>query len=292
MRRKERTSWFAIPVLIVLCTAGCLSSVATPTYSVNTVGSLVLSVPDTTVRETLLYRDETLSVSGISFFHIDRDVYALLVTPRTPRAAIVLVPGAGVKKEGHRVRAEEYARAGIAVIILDVRGNGGETAGSLLDIEGDYRLFREGSWPQYYAIVADILAARRFLDARYGVPVFAIGESNGGRYAAVASAADDGFAGYIGVSTSGFGLVGDRYTGEAKQFLLSIDPDHAVGGISPRPAILLHAPDDTIIPYQDGYNLFVQARQPKVFWNLSSGHGLNQEADERIIGYILNFNGS
>ena len=84
-----------------------------------------------------------------------------------------------------------------------------------------------------------MINARQYLTSRYSVPVYASGESNGGRYAAVATAIDPGFAGYIGISTSGFGRAGNNpsYTEAARKFLLSIDPDVYIGGISPRPVI-------------------------------------------------------
>jgi fermentation-respiration switch protein FrsA (DUF1100 family) len=229
-------------------------------------------------------------VSHLSFENIGAPIHVLLAAPESPRSAIVLAPGAGVKKESHRARAEAYARAGIAMAVLDVRGNGGETPGTPLDIEGDLRRFAENSWPQYYAIVADMIATREILATRYGAPVYAMGESNGGRYAAIAAATDRNFHGYIGISTSGFGLVGNQYSGPTRKFLLSIDPDQSIGDISPGLVLIFHAPDDPIIPYTEGRALFARAREPKEFRNLTTGHGLNEEADAEIIAYLLNFN--
>jgi alpha-beta hydrolase superfamily lysophospholipase len=288
MEKMKRVT-YACLLVGVLCMAGCVSLVPQASYRIN-MGSLSLTVPGPSVQEEVLTTQDGITVSRLSFQNINQMVYVLLAAPDAPHAVVILAPGAGVKKEGHRNRAEEYARAGIAMAVLDIRGNGGETSGTPLDIESDYRLFTEGSWPQYYAIVADIIATREFLDSRYLVPTFAMGESNGGRYAAIAVAADKDFCGYIGISTSGFGLIGNQYTGKAREFLLSIDPDHAVAEISPAPVLLFHAPDDSIIPYTDGKALFLYAREPKFFYNLSTGHGLNGEADQKIIEYLLNFN--
>jgi fermentation-respiration switch protein FrsA (DUF1100 family) len=277
-------------LLVALCTAGCISVAPHASYQVTPMDRLSLTVPEPTVQEEILSNHDRVTVSRLSFENIDQQVYVLLAVPESPRAAIVLAPGAGVKKEGHETRAETYARTGIAMAVLDVRGNGGETAGTPLDIEGDFNLFRQKSWPQYYAVVADIIATREILASRYQVPVYAMGESNGGRYAAIAAAADRNFRGYIGISTSGFGLAGNRYSGEERKFLLSIDPDHAIADISPGVVLLFHAPDDNIIPYTDGRALFGHAKEPKEFWNLTTGHGLNEGADQEIIAYLLNFN--
>jgi dienelactone hydrolase len=272
------------------CTAGCIFFGPHPSYQVSAAGDLSLTVPNPSIQEDIISTQDSITVSHLSFQNIDEPVYVIFATPAHPRAAIILAPGAGVKKEGHQLRAEEYARAGIAMAVLDVRGNGGETAGTPLDIEGDFGRFKEGAWPQYYAIVADMIAMREFLASRYQVPIYAMGESNGGRYAAIAAGSDKNFNGYIGVSTSGFGLIGNRYSGDAKRFLLSIDPDRAIAAVSPGPTLLFHAPNDTIIPYKDGRALFDHAQEPKMFWNLSTGHGLNDEADQKIIEYLLNFN--
>jgi fermentation-respiration switch protein FrsA (DUF1100 family) len=277
-------------LVVTLCIAGCLSMAPHASYQVTPMDRLSLIVPEPTVQEEILSDHDGITVSRLSFKNIDEQVYVLLAVPESPQAAIVLAPGAGVKKEGHQTRAETYARTGIAMAVLDIRGNGGETAGTPLDIEGDFNLFRQQSWPQYYAIVADMIATREILASRYQVPTYAMGESNGGRYAAIAAAADRNFSGYIGISTSGFGLAGNRYNGEERKFLLSIDPDHAIADISLRPVLIFHAPDDSIIPYTDGRALYGHAKEPKEFWNLTTGHGLNEEADQEIITYLLNFN--
>ncbi|MDD1679441.1 MAG: alpha/beta hydrolase [Methanomicrobiales archaeon] len=277
-------------LLGALIAAGCVGQAPQASYQVTFDDHLSLLVPKPTVREEILSAEDGITISHLSFENIDRTVYVLLVTSDEPRAAVILAPGAGVKKEGHQPRAEEYARAGIAMAVLDVRGNGGETAGTPLDIEGDFHLFANRSWPQYYAIVADMIATREFLASRYPGSIYAMGESNGGRYAAIAAGTDQNFSGYIGISTSGFGLAGNRYSGDMRKFLLSIDPDHAITDISPRPVLLFHAPDDSIIPYSDARALFGHAREPKEFWDLSTGHGLNGEADQVIIEHLLNFN--
>jgi fermentation-respiration switch protein FrsA (DUF1100 family) len=277
-------------LLAALCIAGCLTLSPQASYQVTPMDRLSLFVPAPIVSEEIISHPDNVTVSRISFENIDEPIYVLLAVPESPRAAVILAPGAGVRKEAHQARAERYARAGIAMAVLDVRGNGGETAGSPLDLEGDLQRFTKHSWPQYYAIVADMIAMREFLGSRYQVPVYAMGESNGGRYAAIAAGTDRNFSGFVGISTSGFGLAGNRYTGQTRKFLLSIDPEHAVTDISPGLVLIAHAPDDIIIPYPEGRALFGRASEPKEFLNFSTGHGLNGEIDPEIIAYLLNFN--
>ena len=203
----------------------------------------------------------------------------------SPNAAFVHAPGAGNKKEGHEGRAVSYAQNGFAYLVLDIRGNGGETPGYPLDFEKDFTLYQAGGFPEYYDTVCDMINAGSILTSRYGVPVYASGESNGGRYAAVATATDPGFAGYIGISTSGFGRAGEnpRFTESARKYLLSIDPDVYIGEISPRPIILFHAPDDTVIPFGDGRKLYDLAKEPKKFFSFNGTHGVNGETDQVLI---------
>lgn len=269
--------------------AGCSSVLPVSSYHVNDSGMLELTVHEPQVLLSPITEHDSITVSRVQFWNIDRDVAGLLAAPKEPQAAIVLAPGAGVSKEGHRQRAEDYATEGIAVLVLDIRGNGGETTGTPFSIDQDFQRFQKQEWPQYYAIVADLIAARMYLTSTFHVPVYFAGESNGGRYAAIAVAADTDAAGFIGISTSGFGLAGNRYTGRPRMFLLSIDPDHAIPTIAPRPMLVLHAPDDQIIPYVDGRALYEHGVEPKLMINMTSGHGISGDADHIIMDYVLNF---
>ena len=285
-----RSVWIIAGVLVVValifsgCTTTPGSGPATRTYSVNSSGILSLTVPPATVTENILETRSNITVSRLVFHTPDGDVYALLAASPNPKAAFVHAPGAGNKKEGHKDRAIAYATQGYAYLVLDIRGNGGETPGYPMDIERDYTLFERGGMPEYYDNVADMINARQFLSSRYNVPVWYSGESNGGRYAALAAAIDPESAGYIGISTSGFGRAGDNpnYTADARKFLLSIDPDLYVGMISPRPVYLFHAPADPIIPFADGKELYDRAGEPKQFFPFNGTHGVNGEVDEII----------
>ncbi|HVP94248.1 MAG TPA: alpha/beta hydrolase [Methanoregulaceae archaeon] len=257
---------------------------ATRSYSVNSSGVLSLTVPPVTVTENVLDSSSNITVSRLVFHTPDGEVYGLMAAPVQPKAAFVHAPGAGVKKEGHKDRAVAYASQGYAYLVLDIRGNGGETPGYPMDIEKDYTLFQRGGMPEYYDIVGDMINARQYLSSKYSVPVYSSGESNGGRYAALAAAIDPQSAGYIGISTSGFGRAGDNpnYTVDARKFLLSIDPDLYVSMITPRPVYIFHATADPIIPFADGKELFDRASEPKKFFPFNGTHGVNGEVDQII----------
>ena len=256
-----------------------------PSWSVSRDGYLSLSCPaPATVKEQVIERNSSLTLSAVSFFNIDEEVYGLLAVPENPRGTVVLAPGAGVTKEAERDRVETYAMAGCAALVLDLRGNGGETRGRPFDPDLEFMAFDMGAWPGTYKTACDLSAARGIMAGRWQVPVYAMGASNGGRSAALAAAADPGFAGYIGVSTSGFGLAGNRYTGNASRFLLSIDPDHIMGKIAPRPVWIFHAKGDPIIDFALGEELFSRAGEPKEFITFNGTHGENAEVDGRVVG--------
>ena len=273
-------------ILMSALLAGCTDTQPVErTYSVNSSGALSVQCTPVQVTENILRTDDNVTISRLVLHTPHGDVFGLLASPAKPKAAFVHAPGAGNKKEGHEGRAVSYAQNGYAYLVLDIRGNGGETAGYPLDFEKDFELYQNNGFPEYYDTVCDIINARQFLTSRYDVPVYATGESNGGRYAAVATATDPGFAGYVGISTSGFGRAGDnpQFKEDAKKFLLSIDPDIYISAISPRPVILFHAPDDPIIPFGDGRKLYELAKEPKKFFPFNGTHGVNGEVDQVLI---------
>jgi len=237
------------------------------------------------VNEHVLERNASLTLSEVSFHNIDEEVYGLLAAPENPRGAVILAPGAGVTKEDEKERVAGYAMAGCAALVLDLRGNGGETRGRGFNPDLDFLAFNAGAWPEFYKTACDLSVSRRITSARWNVPVYAMGASNGGRYAAIIAAADPGFSGYIGVSTSGFGLAGNQYSsGNISRFLLSIDPDHAIGKIAPRPVWIFHSRTDPVINFTLGEELYGRAGNPKEFIVFNGTHGENGEVDAKVIG--------
>lgn len=284
---------FPVLCLIILAAflAGCTSAPAKSSYSVDSTGRLSVVCTPVTVSESVLVSNTTYTKSRIVFHTYDGDVAAYLAAPaEKPLAAVVYVPGAGEAPAAHDERMVKYASAGYAFLYVDSRGNGGETAGLPFGqqlIQSDYTKFTAGEWPQYYLTICDLSLARSYLAERYGVPVYVMGSSNGGRYAAVAAGTDPAFAGYVGISTSDWGvydsLIAQGYTGDPVRFAASIEPSTYIASISPRPVWIFHAKADSIIPFASGEEFYGLAKDPKTFTEFTGAHGINSDVDDRIL---------
>ena len=270
-------------LVLCVCLAGCTATAPMPSYSVDSNGILALTCAPVSTGEEILFSNDTYTTTRVLMQTQSGDVVMYLGAPQQPLAAMVYAPGAGERITAHEARLARYSAAGYAFAFVDIRGNGGETPGDPFDPQADFRLFERGGWPQFYETVCDLSAARGMLAARFGVPIYAAGSSNGGRYAAVAAALDPQFAGYIGISTSGFNMAGEQYGGDAGRFLLSVDPDNYIGRISPRTVWIFHSRADSIIPFDDGRELYGRAQDPRTFTEFPGGHGINIKVDEQII---------
>jgi dipeptidyl aminopeptidase/acylaminoacyl peptidase len=277
-------------LIILIVLTGCTGTPSKSTYSVDDNGVLSLTCTPLTTTEEEIYANETYTKSKIVFHTGNGEVVSYLGAPKQPKAAIVYAPGSGEKLAGHEERMVRFASAGYAFLFIDSRGNGGETAGipfSQQLIQQDYAKFTKGEMPQYYLSICDLVSAQKMLSGRYNVPVYAVGSSNGGRYAAVAAGTDPAFAGYIGISTSDWGLLDSvtqqGITGDPVRFATSVEPSTYMTRISPRPVWVFHAKEDPIIPFESGLRFFENAQEPKTFIEFSGNHGINPDVDKRII---------
>ncbi|MBP2133842.1 dienelactone hydrolase [Methanomicrobium sp. W14] len=292
---------FGVFAVFVLC-AGCTSpeTKAVPannTFSYSVSGAGVLNVEKVDYSYSLgnvtnAGENGSVKVSEILMKGDDSTgVYALLAEPKDPVAGIVFAPGAGVSADSHLNRSIAYAESGIAFMVVDVRGNGGKTTGYPLNLQKDLDVISGGGIPQNYLIVFDMIAAKDYLKEIYGegFPVYAMGSSNGGRYAAVAAGSDKSFSGYFGVSTSGYdydeGVNGD----EVDRFINSINPYTYIGNMTPEPVVIFHAPNDNIIDFEYGYELYENASEPKTFVSFNGTHGINGEVDSYIEALLSNY---
>jgi hypothetical protein len=276
--------------LVVLAAfAGCTSSTATatPTYSVDSNGVLSVTCAPVTTNETVIFANATYTESKIVLHTQTGDVVTYLSSPEHPKAVMLYLPGAGEKISGHAERMVTYAAAGYAFMYLDYRGRGGETAGYPFNPQTDYAKFENKEWPEYYLTICDISQARAMLATRFGVPVYAVGGSNGGRYAAVAAGVDKNFAGYVGISTADWGLkdavLAQGGSGDILRFATSLEPSTYLPTIAPRPVWMFHNATDPIIPFAQGQALFATAQSPKTFIEFSGDHGINPDVDPRLI---------
>jgi uncharacterized protein len=280
-----------IGLFVLVAVSGCTateSSISKPAYKISEDGLLSLSLPNTTVSTQVISEKDGITTEKITMHTFEGDVNAILANPPDPKAAIVYAPGAGEPASSQIPRAEEYANHSIAFLVIDVRGNGGETPGHPLDFDSDLSAYIEGKWPQLYLIVSDMIAGQEFITGRFGdIPVWAAGSSNGGRYAAIATAADQEFTGYIGVSTAGFGMRNLSLQEPARAFLLSVEPDIAITTLAPRPVYIFHALKDPIIPYSSGEDYAKRAGKDAVFIPFNGTHGINKEVDNRIFDLVF-----
>ena len=283
-----RIGIIATGILVVfIALAGCTGNRASSSYSVDSNGVLSVSCAPVTTSEEILFTNETYTKTKVVIHTQSGDVVTYLAAPEHPRAAIVYVPGAGEKPAGHEERMIRYTAAGYAFLFIDIRGNGGQTPGYPINPQRDFSLFEKGDWPQYYLTVCDLVAARQVLSGRFGVPVYAMGSSNGGRYAAVAAGVDPEFSGYVGISTSDWGVLDSAiqqgYSGNLIRFATSLEPSTYFTKISPRPVWVFHAAGDPIIPFANGKQFYDSAQEPKTFLEFSGEHGINSDVDDRII---------
>lgn len=278
-----------LPVLLCTGCTGLQDTDSGTWYRVSDSGVLTMQVPDPTVSSSVLDTIADVSIEELTFTTFSGNVSAILIAPDTPSTALVWAPGAGVPALGHREHLMEYAQHGIAVLVVDIRGNGGKTPGYPFSPEVDYQKYHAGEWPQVYLIISDLISAERYLHHRYGsITVWMVGESNGGRYTAIASALDPHVSGYVGISTSGFGRAGDQYEGDARQFLLSIDPEVLASSLAPRRSLLFHAPGDSIIPLESG-KTFASIFGPSAeFITFNGTHGVNSEVDQILLSEFGN----
>jgi len=275
-------------MILLICAmsfAGCTSTA--PSYSVDNKGVLSVTCAPVTTTETVIFSNATYTESKIVMHTSTGDVVMYLSTPPHPKAAMVYVPGAGEKIAAHEKRMVQYAAAGYAFLFIDTRGRGGETPGYPLNPQLDFAVFENKEWPEYYQIICDISSARGLLADRLNVPVYAVGGSNGGRYAAVAAGVDPKFAGYVGISTSDWGIldsvIQQGESGDVVRFAASLEPSTYLPRISPRPVWMFHNATDPIIPFANGKALFATAIEPKTFMEFDGDHGINSNVDNLLI---------
>ena len=101
---------------------------------------------------------------------------------------------------------------------------------------------------------------------------------------------DPQFAGYVGISTSDWGLLDSMiqqgYSGDPVRFATSIEPSTYFTKITPRPVWIFHAASDPIIPFASGKQFFDSAQEPKTFIEFSGDHGINSDVDTQIIMHM------
>ncbi len=218
------------------------------------------------------------TLETVSFMSKDYTVEGLLRIPSSDKKvpAIVILPGATVPKEGTQGLAEIFSSMGYASLGIEQRNRGG------VDFKSDFMLFKEGKEPVEHKMVFDALRAVDVLqqDPRIDSKrISIVGESNGGRFAIIATAIDPDIKGVIGISTSGYDTeseVAGIQDETLIRFYRSIDPDTYLGLIPPRKLVMMHSVNDSVIPIDIAVRTFKKANEPKQFYSVTTGsHGFS-----------------
>jgi dienelactone hydrolase len=280
-------------VLFIIVVAYFIYPSNSDKWSVSSDG--ILSYPenrgkvDVAVLKTESGSNYTLET--ISFPSKDYTVEGLLRIPSSGKKvpAVVLLPGATVPKEGTQGLAEILSGMGYASLGIEQRNLGG------VDMEYDLQLFSQGKEPVEHKMVFDSLRAVDVLrqDPRIDAKnITVIGESNGGRFAIIATALDRDLKGVIGISTSGYDIESQSVNIRNEtvlRFYRSIDPDTYLKSIPPRRFVMMHSVNDSIIQIGFAENTFMKAKEPKKFYEVTTGsHGFSEGMREPL-GIELKF---
>jgi fermentation-respiration switch protein FrsA (DUF1100 family) len=238
--------------------------------------------------------DGNSTLSSVSFQSRGANMAALLRIPQSRSSGeedrgsipgVVLLPGATVSKEREQKLARYLADVGYASITLDQRNLGG------IDPKSDLQMFLKDEEPTEHKMVYDALAAGQILRNRPEIDparIIYAGESNGGRFAIIACALDRSARGVLAISTCGYGTEAAVASAggldkNLVRFYRSIDPETYLSRIAPRPLVMIHSRNDTIIAYRQAEQTFALAVQPKRFHTVDcSVHGYCSQMNEAI----------
>ena len=206
----------------------------------------------------------------------------LLWRPRTspPWPGMLVIHGAGSRKENHADFARAGAARGWMALAYDQRGHGAAS-----DEMGP-------------AALADVTRMARFLGAIDGVDagrICARGSSMGGFVAIHAAASSDAIAGVIAVcpaSEEGLrrGLrdgdlemrAGDEAVAALDAWLGELDLRDAVELMGRKPLVLVHARGDERVPYTWSEELFARAAEPRKLVLVPGGHHRSAQHDAEL----------
>ena len=202
-----------------------------------------------------------------------------------PRPAIVILHGAGSRKENHADFGRACAASGWAALAFDQRGHGSA---------------KDGMSPE---ALADVARMARFLAGVDGVDsdrVCVRGSSMGGFMAIQAAATSDAISGAIAICPAGADrLVRGLRSGSLEMrlepgseaaleaWLAEHDLRDAVELMGAKPLLLIHARGDEQIPAEDSEKLHAHARDPRKLIVLPGGHHRSAQHDAELHGLAL-----
>ena len=202
-----------------------------------------------------------------------------------PWPGMVIVHGAGSRKENHADFARACAAAGWAALTYDQRGHG------------------DSAEEMSPAALADVGAMAWALAAEEGVDPLRIcvrGSSLGGFIAIHGAATSDAVAGAIAICPADEehllrGLrartlemrIGERARDDLAAWLSEHDLRDAVAEMGTKPLLLIHARGDERVPYELSEELYERARDPRRLILLPGGHHRSAQHDPELQGEAL-----
>jgi dipeptidyl aminopeptidase/acylaminoacyl peptidase len=217
--------------------------------------------------------------------HSGRPYWLWLPEVKSPWPAMLILHGAGSRKENHGDFGRACAAAGWAALAYDQRGHG-ESADEMSP-----------------AALDDVATMAAFLGEREGVDparVCARGSSMGGFMAIHAAGATNAIAGVIAICPAGEGvLLRGLRSGELEMragpaarealadWLEASDIGAAVEHLRGRPLLLIHAEGDERIPVQHSRDLYARAGEPRKLIALPGGHHRSAQHDAELQGVAL-----
>jgi uncharacterized protein len=217
--------------------------------------------------------------------HEGRPYMLWLPESAPPWPGMVILHGAGSRKENHGEFGRACAASGWAAISFDQRGHGES---------------REGMTP---AALADVGRMARFLADIEGVDpgrVCVRGSSMGGFMAIQAAATSDAIAGAIAICPAGSDhLLRGLRSGDLEMrvepadfsaleaWLAEHDLRQAVELMGWKPLLLIHAQGDDQIPADHSEELFRHAAEPRKLILLPGGHHRSAQHDAELHGLAL-----
>jgi dienelactone hydrolase len=217
--------------------------------------------------------------------HAGRPYLLWLPATAPPWPGMVIVHGAGSRKENHADFGRACAAAGWAAVAYDQRGHG--EAGDEMSPRA----------------VGDVERMARFLAARDGVDPSRIcvrGSSMGGFVAIHAAATSDSLAAVVAICPAGEqhlsrGLrdgslelpLSDMGRADLEAWLAEHDLRDAVELLGSKPLLLIHAAGDERIPSEWSAELYEHAPQPSKLILLPGGHHRSAQHDAELQGIAL-----
>lgn len=202
-----------------------------------------------------------------------------------PWPAMVIVHGAGSRKENHADFGRACAAAGWAALAYDQRGHGDSAEEMSTEALADA------------GRIARLLAS---IDGVDPARVCIRGSSMGGYVAIHAAATSPALAGVIAICPAGEAELtrslrrgelelrcGERARRDLEAWLGEHDLREAAALLAPKPLLLLHATGDERIPYGYSEELHGRAGEPRRLLLLPGGHHRSIQHDAELQGIAL-----